>query len=179
MRILSGELEHLLAVDTGVRGRQLVEGGSGQVARRKAVAFRLGKSVVGDRSNLLSVDQKPSAWASSTSGSDQYFSICARLASDSSGLQPYCLQNFSRRSCVIGSSILIVIVHAALRAAQCVGLFSAQLLADGQTPRQLSAAVRIGFSGDRCTEFVLAAGGGVVEPQGVAIGGFGDGNTPL
>lgn len=36
VRILAGELEHLLAVDTGVRGRQLVEAGSGQVTRRKS-----------------------------------------------------------------------------------------------------------------------------------------------
>ncbi|NRI64841.1 hypothetical protein FEZ60_04705 [Rhodococcus sp. MS16] len=75
-------------------------------------------------------------------------------------------------------SFLIVIVrHAASDAAQCLGLFGAQLLPRGQAPGQLGAVVRVG--GDSCAEFVLAAGGGVVEIAGVAVGGFGGGNTPL
>ena len=45
--------------------------------------------------------------------------------------------------------------------------------------RSIDHQPTFGFGGDRCTEFVLATGGGIVEPQGVAIGGFGDGNTPL
>jgi hypothetical protein len=72
---------------------------------------------------------------------------------------------------------LVVIVHAAVRAAQCLGLFGAQLLSDGQAPGQLSSAFGIGFGGQCCAEFVLAAGGGVVEPAGVAMGGFGGRNA--
>ncbi|GAA3136131.1 hypothetical protein GCM10020255_011180 [Rhodococcus baikonurensis] len=60
---------------------------------------------------------------------------------------------------------------------QCVGLSGAQLLPSSQATGQLGAAV--GFDGQCCAEFVLAAGRGVVEIAGVVIGGYGGGNASL
>jgi hypothetical protein len=76
-------------------------------------------------------------------------------------------------------SLVVIVRHAASGPVQCLGLFGAQLLSGSQAPRQLGAAVNFGFSGDRCAEFFLAAGGGVVQVARVAVGGFGGGNTPL
>lgn len=74
---------------------------------------------------------------------------------------------------------LVVIVHAALCAAQCVGLFGAQLLSSGQPAGQFGPAVGVRFGGDRHAEFILAAGGGIVNLAGVPVGGFGGRNAPL
>ncbi|GAA3136678.1 hypothetical protein BS618_30985 [Rhodococcus erythropolis] len=75
------------------------------------------------------------------------------------------------------SSLVIIVRHTTLRAVQCVGLSGAQLLPSSQATGQLGAAV--GFDGQCCAEFVLAAGRGVVEIAGVVIGGYGGGNASL
>lgn len=55
-------------------------------------------------------------------------------------------------------SLVVIVRHAGSCAAQCLGLFGAQLLSGGQSPRQLGSALQIGFGGNRRAEFVLAAG---------------------
>ena len=159
--IFSGELEHLPAVNAGIGGVEFAWDRTGRAqrnvrVRQRRVCVRRPGGSGGRRSEtggfrFLDLRIRP------------VFLDVRPLGLRQFRTQPYFLQNFSRRSCVIGSSIvfssLVVIVHAASCAAQCVGLFGAQLLSGGEASGDLGATLRIGFGGRCCAEFVLAAEG--------------------